>query len=177
METNFIWKERKRNALGLPWTFTKYALTGDRLFITSGLLKTVEDEVRLYRILDISLSQTLTQKIFRIGTIQVSSADKTLGNFEIKNIKDPRQVKEQLSQLVEENREKKRVTNREFMGEDSDFDDGDDQYDACRYDTDTKKVKKLFSYTGRVCYTRNSDVAVLGRSASICRYQTLQLLI
>lgn len=68
METNFIWKERKRNALGLPWTFTKYALTGDRLFITSGLLKTVEDEVRLYRILDISLSQTLTQKIFRIGT-------------------------------------------------------------------------------------------------------------
>ncbi|CDC96052.1 uncharacterized protein BN635_00278 [Roseburia sp. CAG:380] len=127
METNFIWKERKRNALGLPWTFTKYALTGDRLFITSGLLKTVEDEVRLYRILDISLSQTLTQKIFRIGTIQVSSADKTLGNFEIKNIKDPRQVKEQLSQLVEENREKKRVTNREFMGEDSDFDDGDDQ--------------------------------------------------
>lgn len=83
--------------------------------------------MRLYRILDISLSQTLTQKIFRIGTIQVSSADKTLGNFEIKNIKDPRQVKEQLSQLVEENREKKRVTNREFMGEDSDFDDGDDQ--------------------------------------------------
>ena len=41
METNFIWKERKRNALGLPWTFTKYALTGDRLFITRGLLKTV----------------------------------------------------------------------------------------------------------------------------------------
>ena len=94
METNFIWKERKRNALGLPWTFTKYALTGDRLFITSGLLKTVEDEVRLYRILDISLSQTLTQKIFRIGTIQVSSADKTLGNFEIKNIKDPRHAGE-----------------------------------------------------------------------------------
>lgn len=127
METNFIWKERKRNARGLPWTFTKYALTDDRLFITSGLLKTVEDEVRLYRIVDLSLSQTLSQKIFGIGTIQVSSADKSMRDFEIKNIKKPRDVKEQLSKLVEENRDKKRVTNREFMGEDADFGDDDDR--------------------------------------------------
>ena len=127
METNFIWKERKRNALGLPWTFTKYALTDDRLFITSGLLKTVEDEVRLYRIVDLSLSQTLSQKIFGIGTIQVSSADKSMRDFEIKNIKKPRDVQEQLSKLVEENRDKKRVTNREFMGEDADFGDDDDR--------------------------------------------------
>ena len=127
METNFIWKERKRNALGLPWTFTKYALTDDRLFITSGLLKTVEDEVRLYRIMDLSLSQTLSQKIFGIGTILVSSADKSMRDFEIKNIKKPRDVKEQLSKLVEENRDKKRVTNREYMGEDADFGDDDDR--------------------------------------------------
>ena len=127
METNFIWKERKRNALGLPWTFTKYALTDDRLFITSGLLKTVEDEVRLYRIMDLSLSQTLSQKIFGIGTILVSSADKSMRDFEIKNIKKPRDVKEQLSKLVEENRDKKRVTNREFIGEDADFGDDDDR--------------------------------------------------
>ena len=127
METNFIWKERKRIALGLPWTFTKYALTDDRLFITSGLLKTVEDEVRLYRIMDLSLSQTLSQKIFGIGTILVSSADKSMRDFEIKNIKKPRDVKEQLSKLVEENRDKKRVTNREFMGEDADFGDDDDR--------------------------------------------------
>lgn len=127
METNFIWKERKRNALGLPWTFTEYALTDDRLFITSGLLKTVEDEVRLYRIMDLSLSQTLSQKIFGIGTILVSSADKSMRDFEIKNIKKPRDVKEQLSKLVEENRDKKRVTNREFMGEEADFGDDDDR--------------------------------------------------
>lgn len=126
METNFIWTERKRNALGLPWTFTKYALTEDRLFVTSGLFKTVEDEVRLYRIMDLSLTQTLFQKIFGIGTIQVSSADKTLRDFEIKNVKKPREVKEQLSQLVEENRDKKRVTNREFMGDDMEVDEDDE---------------------------------------------------
>lgn len=119
MDSNvsFIWKERKRNALGLPWTFTTYALSEDRLFVTSGLLKTIEDEVRLYRILDLTLTKTLSQKIFGMGTIRVSSADKTLGEFEIKNIKEPDAVKEQLSRLVEENREKKRVTNREYMGD------------------------------------------------------------
>lgn len=113
----FLWKARKRNAIGLPWTFTTYELSEDRLFVTSGLLKTVEDEVRLYRILDLTLSRTLLQKIFGMGTISVSSADKTMGDFELKNIKNPDEVKEQLSNLVEENREKKRVTNREFMGD------------------------------------------------------------
>ena len=115
-----VWKDRKRNALGLPWTFTTYSLSEDRLFVKSGLLKTVENEVRLYRVLVVSLSRTLFQKIFGIGTIQVSSADKTLGDFELKNIKRPEEIKEKLSALVEENREKKRVTSREYM-------DGDEE--------------------------------------------------
>ena len=115
-----VWKDRKRNALGLPWTFTTYSLSEDRLFVKSGLLKTVENEVRLYRVLDLSLSRTLFQTIFGIVTIQVSTADKTLGDFELKNIKRPEEIKEKLSALVEENREKKRVTSREYM-------DGDEE--------------------------------------------------
>lgn len=116
-EITYVWKDRKRNFLGLPWTFTKYAFTQDRLFLTTGLLKTEEDEVRLYRILDITKSKTLWQKIFGMGTIKVASADKSLGNFELKNVKNVDEVKEQLSHLVEECRDKKRVTNREFMGD------------------------------------------------------------
>lgn len=119
-ELTYVWMDRKRNLLGLPWTFTKYALTEDRLFLTTGLLKTEEDEVRLYRILDITKSKTLWQKIFGMGTIKVSSADKSLGNFELKNVKNVDEVKEQLSRLVEECREKKRVSNREFMGDELD---------------------------------------------------------
>lgn len=118
MEMNYIWKDCKRNCLGLPWTFTKYALTEDRLFVSTGLLKTVENEVRLYRILDLSLTRNLMQRIVGTGTIIVSSADKTLGEFELKNIKNPAEVKEKLSEIVEKNRDQKRVTSREFMGED-----------------------------------------------------------
>ncbi len=113
---NYLWRDRKRTLFGLPWSFTKYALTNERLFIEQGLLRSTENEVRLYRILDVQLSRTLNQKIWGLGTIKVSSSDRTLGNFEIKNIKKSKYVKELLSELVEKQRDSKRVVNRELMG-------------------------------------------------------------
>ena len=124
---NIIWKDRKRTLFGLPWSFTKYSLSDDRLFISTGFLSTKEDEVRLYRIMDISLKRTLGQRIFGLGTIKCCSADKTLGDFEIKNIKKSKDVKELLSEMVENERNRKKVTSREFIDhEDSEFDDGHD---------------------------------------------------
>ena len=124
---NIVWKDRKRTLFGLPWSFTKYSLTDDRLFISTGFLSTKEDEVRLYRIMDISLKRTLGQRIFGLGTIKCCSADKTLGDFEIKNIKKSKDVKELLSEMVENERNRKKVTSREFIDhEDSEFDDGHD---------------------------------------------------
>lgn len=101
---NIVWKDRKRTLFGLPWSFTKYSLSDDRLFISTGFLSTKEDEVRLYRIMDISLKRTLGQRIFGLGTIKCCSADKTLGDFEIKNIKKSKDVKELLSEMVENER-------------------------------------------------------------------------
>ena len=121
---NTIWRERKRNFLGLPWTFTVYGFSEDRLFIKSGILSTREDEVRLYRITDVSLYRSLWQRIIGLGTIRVYSADQSLRDFEIKNIPDCDNVKEQLSCLVEKERQNKRVTSREFMGDAED--DGED---------------------------------------------------
>ena len=70
---DLVWSDRKRNWLGLPWTFTVYGLTEDRLFIKTGVLNIHEDEVRLYRILDLSLRKTLWQRIMGLGTIHVDS--------------------------------------------------------------------------------------------------------
>ena len=124
---NTIWRERKRNFLGLPWTFTVYGFSEDRLFIKSGILSTREDEVRLYRITDVSLYRSLWQRIIGLGTIRVYSADQSLRDFEIKNIRDCESVKEQLSQLVEKERQAKRVTSREFLMDEEDAEgDGDD---------------------------------------------------
>lgn len=126
-----LWKDRKRTFLGLPWSFTKYELDEERLFIKKGFFTQQEDEVRLYRIMDISLTRTLGQRIVGVGTIHCSSADKTLGDFDILSVKKPKDVKEQLSQLVEAQRDKKRVTNREHMV-DHDHDCGHDDMDDIR---------------------------------------------
>lgn len=115
------WRERKRLWCGLPLTFTIYSFDDERLYIESGFLNQRQDEVRLYRILDLAITRTLIQRIFGLGTIHVSSSDKTLSNFEIKNIRNVKDVKEQLSRLVEEQRDKKRVSTREFI--DADVDD------------------------------------------------------
>lgn len=123
---DILWKDRKRIIFGLPWTFTKYSLSEDRFFVTTGFFTLHEDEVRLYRIMDISLKRNLWQRIFGLGTIFCCSADKTLRDFEIKNIKKSPEVKEMLSKLVEEERTRKRISGREFMTDDHDhMDHGD----------------------------------------------------
>ena len=117
---NTIWKARKRNFLGLPWTFTIYGFSDDRLYVKTGVLNTREDEVRLYRITDIGLTRSLWQRIMGMGTIQIYSSDQSMGDFKLVNVKDSENVKEQLSQLIEKERENKRVSSREFLGVEED---------------------------------------------------------
>lgn len=112
---NILWTDKKRTLFGLPLSFTTYELEEERLFIRTGFLTRKEDEVRLYRILDISWQQTLGQRIFGVGTIHCCSSDATMKEFDIISVKRPREVKELLSQKVEEQRDKKRVYHREAL--------------------------------------------------------------
>lgn len=124
--TDILWKDKKRGFLGLPLSFTKYSLTKERLFIETGFLNSVENEVRLYRILDVQMTRTIGQKMFGLGSINVHSSDASQKDFTIKNIKKPKYVKELLSELVEKQRDEKRVVNRELMASSQDEDEIDD---------------------------------------------------
>ena len=120
---DILWRERKRVWCGLPWTFTNYQLTKDKFMIESGLFTKVEDEIRLYRITDITLKQTFMQRMFGLGSIICSSSDRTSGDFIIKNIKNSKEVKETLSDLIEGARKENKVFSREDLGYgDSDYD-------------------------------------------------------
>ena len=83
------------------------------------------DLVSRNRIQDLTVTRSLSQRIFGMGTILVNSSDKTLGDFEIKNIKNVMDVKEQLSALVEIQRDQKRVYTRENISGDSEADHDD----------------------------------------------------
>ncbi len=126
----YLWEDRKRTVFGLPLSFTSYMLDEERLYIEKGILSIKHDEVRLYRIVDLSLKMTLGQRIFGVGTIRCCSADKTLGDFEIMSVKNPREVMEKISNLVEKQRMAKRVSSREVMHDGlSDLDDMDQDDD------------------------------------------------
>ena len=113
--TDFIWKDRKRTLFGLPWSFTRYYLTETKLIIITGCFKQKEEEIRLYRIMDMSLSRSLAERMNKVGTIHCCSADKTAPEFDILHVKDPRRVKELLSDMVEAQRVARGVTMREDM--------------------------------------------------------------
>ena len=117
---NIVWQDRKRIIFGLPFTFTTYHLTPEKLLIRSGILNTQEEEIRLYRIMDVTLRRSLWERLFGLGTIHCCSADKSTPEFDIRWIPHSADVKEQLSNMIETERENKRVSSREFMADESD---------------------------------------------------------
>lgn len=125
MATNntIIWKDRKRY-LGLPLSFTRYSLTEDRLFLSVGFLNIKDEEVLLYRVRDINTSRSFWQRLFGVGTVTVISSDKSMPNFELKNVKDPITVKELIHDQVESMKIRRRVRVGEIMA--SGYDEDDD---------------------------------------------------
>ena len=120
-----LWSDRKRY-FGLPLSFTKYAISEDRLFQTTGVLNLKYEEILLYRVRDIALSCSFGQRIFGVGSITITSSDKSRPVLVIQNVKEPAAVKELIHQQVEA----MKISRRVRFGEIATFgDDMDDQLD------------------------------------------------
>lgn len=119
-ENEILWKDRKR-ILGMPISFTKYSLSKDRIFIDTGLFNLNEEEILLYRVLDISLKLSFWQRIFRVGSVFVKSSDQNTPVLEIKNVKKPKEVKELIYKYSEEMKKARRIRVGEII------DDGDEE--------------------------------------------------
>ncbi len=73
-----------------------YRLSSERLFITTGLLSKHLDELDLFRVNDVTLSQSFLDRMFGIGTVTVLSNDETTPTVIMKGIPDPFTVKEHI---------------------------------------------------------------------------------
>lgn len=114
-----LWHDRRRY-FGLPLSFTRYALSEDRLFLKRGFFNVRQDEIVLYRVRDLRVKINLWQRIFGVGTVTVISTDKSIPELVLKNIKQPNEVKE----LIHENVERMKIERRMRIGEMSmDIDD------------------------------------------------------
>lgn len=115
VKMNYVWKDRKRTIFGLPWSFTQYRLTNEKFLVTTGFLNQQEEEVRLYRITDITLKRNIRDRIWGVGSIHCCSGDKTSPEFNIKRIKRPVEIKEMLSDMVETARKENNINIHETI--------------------------------------------------------------
>ncbi len=69
-----------------------FVLTDERLIVRYGLFLRVEDEVELYRVVDVTQTIGLLQRLLGVGTVQVTSTDRT-GNVVMPLIRNPAAVR------------------------------------------------------------------------------------
>lgn len=112
---DILWTDKKRPFFGLPLSFTRYTLTKDKLIITVQFLYLHEEEIRLYRIMDVTLKQSLLQRLFGVGTIHCCSVDVSSPEFDISSVRMPRKVRDILSEAVDTQRKERNVTSSEFI--------------------------------------------------------------
>lgn len=103
----FVEKKRVK-FFGLPLSFTKYAITEEKLTITSGFLSITEDDAYMYKIQDVRLTRSLAERMFKLGTITCYTGDTTHPELVLIHIRHSSEVKDFIMQASEEARRKRR---------------------------------------------------------------------
>lgn len=117
-DTKVLWHDRKRWC-GMPLSFTRYYLVEKnnswlKLFTSIGWLSTVEEEVNLFRIFDLSVYQSLFDKMFNVGTITLHCNDESSSKLYLIKVKNPYAIRNKLASLIETERTKKGYRLGEF---------------------------------------------------------------
>lgn len=99
----------------LVWTIWetirwKYTITNHRVFVRHGLVSIDEQTARLERVQDITLRQTIFDRMFGVGRLQIDTAGSSGGPLEFRALLDPAHVREVLDTAVRaERREEEAV--------------------------------------------------------------------
>ncbi len=98
-----------------------YEVTDQRLIIRRGLVMKSIDEIELYRIKDVRVDFSVLNQLADIGTITITSSDRTTGHaaFVLRDIPAARERREGLRKLVDRARQRRGV--RELDVDDEDY--------------------------------------------------------
>ena len=112
-----LWFDRKRwIPFGLPWTFTRYTLTESKLLIEKGFFNKEEEEIKLYRITDMSYTQSFWERICKTGTIRIISNDSSSPELKLLHVKNAKMIKDVISKTVDAARHRNNVRTSEMVG-------------------------------------------------------------
>jgi uncharacterized membrane protein YdbT with pleckstrin-like domain len=72
----------------------RYRLTGQRLFVETGILSQTIDQTELIRVDDVRVHKRLTDRLLNMGTVEVRSTDASDAAIIIRGVKNAEQVAE-----------------------------------------------------------------------------------
>ncbi|HIR75382.1 MAG TPA: PH domain-containing protein [Candidatus Choladousia intestinipullorum] len=115
------YKEKKRWAfLGLPFTFTTYSVTDEMITVQSGLLKRIENDCYMYKIVDVRLEASLLERIFGLGTVHCFSSDVTDPDLRLCHIRNSKEIKNYILEQSEQERLRRRTLNTQNLNGETD---------------------------------------------------------
>jgi len=88
---------------------TRYELSTERLKIRRGVLSKKMDELELYRVRDYKFEQPFFLRLFGLGDVVLTTADRSNPVVTLRAIRDGEQLREQIRNAVEACRVAKRV--------------------------------------------------------------------
>ncbi len=120
------YKERKRLLFfGLPWTFTTYTVADDMITMNSGLLKRIENDCYMYKIVDVQLEVSIWERLFGLGTVHCFSGDVTNPDLRLQHIRHAKEIKDYILKESEEARIRRRTVNMQSLDGDPDLSSAD----------------------------------------------------
>lgn len=109
--------ERKRILFcGLPWTFTKYTVKDNLVTINAGFLRKTENDCYMYKIQDVTLTSTVMERLFGLGTVICYTGDSTNPELVLVHIRHAREIKDFILEASEIERRKRRTINTLDIG-------------------------------------------------------------
>lgn len=99
----------------LRMKYDSYTITTERLISKRGIIARKLDEIELFRIKDVVVTQGIIERLVGVGTVEVLSVDNTTPKLYIRGINKPLETKEMLRKLYKNSRKKERVINTELM--------------------------------------------------------------
>ena len=97
-----------------------YEITDQRLIVRRGLIMKTIDEIELYRVKDVRVRFSLINQLADIGTITITSSDRTTGNqeFVLRDVPAARERREGIRKLVDRARQRRGVRELDVDAED-----------------------------------------------------------
>lgn len=104
------------SAAGLLPLFEEYVLYPDRLMVRRGLFGSTEEELLLYRVMDITLQRSLVEQLTGSGTVVLHAVDSSDPVLRLRGISRAGWVRDVLDEAVQAARDAAGVTGREMWG-------------------------------------------------------------